>query len=560
LEFGVTPTVNATDGGTYCFRLTNIGSALNAYTVYPAITLGGITNTAPSFTVEPSDNGSASTSPTNYGTDVIFMATANDVESDSYYLAICKTAAITAGNNAPPTCTGGSWCVSNLASSTVENSCSYTTADAGENLAWYAYVCDKYAGFGIAKCSAASQGEGGSVNDSPFNINHRPTFTSVVTANNPQAPGGTFNITTVSSDTDVYNGNDTLYFYVCKTNSATFGGCTAGAGDTVCSTAATSSPNAKCSFTDTAPTPSGNTTYYAFLFDNHGLAASANSRSSLYTISNVAPVLGNLLLNNGADIYLNIKGMADKPIDAFEASVVDQNGCQTGLVSATAVVYMSGAVNGENCTANNNDCYQITTANCVKSGCTDNDDPDAIYTCSTALKYFANPTDNQTNNPYSTDKWLSRLQVYDGVNYSATTSPGVELITSYALDVPETYIDFGSEMFAGTNTGSRNATTTVDNAGNCPIDTRISGTDMGGTPTGLIIVNNIEWKNLIFSYGGGTDLTVAGQNAQLYVPKPTATTGQSKNMYWGLGVPYGADASIYYGNNTFQVLYNETGW
>lgn len=561
IEYAIKATDAAITAGTYCFRVTNNGTALNYYDLFAPITLAGNVNTAPSFVSGYPIDDSASTSPTNYGSAVTFVAQANDSEGDDYYLAVCQTNSITAGSDGPPTCNGGSWCISNLASSTAEATCDYIAATSSESLSWYAFVCDKYPGFAVAKCSSGSQGGGNVVTNSPFAVNHAPVFTSVSTTDNNKDPGGYFTISTVSSDNDSNGSNDTLNLYVCRTNSATDAGCTGGAADTVCYATATSSPNAKCYYQDTAPTPAGNNTYYAFVFDNHGLGATANSRTSTYTINNVSPSLGLLVLNGGANIRVNLKDAGDKAVSTINTSVTDYNGC-TNLVSATAIIYMSNATNGYNCSANNNDCYQITTTNCIQTECDSVDDPTATYTCTANLKYYAAPTDNSTNNPNVSHNWLSRLQVFDGLNYGATSSTGVELLTNTALDVTEVLIDFGSDMFAGENSGANNATTTVYNAGNSPIDTNLSGTDMAGVPSGILDVGNIKWSfNQYFNYNfTGQTLTIAGQNADTETPKATTTTEVYDKVYWGVGIPFAADASTYTGQNVFEVIIDSDNW
>jgi len=562
IEYVIRATDNANTAGTYCFRVTDDGTDLDDYDIFPVLTLSGNTNNAPYFTVNPSDNGSASTSPTNYGTNVSFTATAQDDDvGDDYYLAICKTNAITAGNNAPPSCTAGDWCISNLASSTNEASCDYSTADSGEELEWYAFACDKHAGFSIAKCSSVSQG-GSNSNASPFAINHPPVLTSITTDNDNQDPGSTFNISAVSLDNDSFGAVDTMDFYICRGTSAAYGiGCAGGASDTICSVLATTSSDISCSYDDIAPTPSGANNYHAFLFDGHGLAADNNYLDGSYTVNNVAPVLGSLVLNNGSDITLNLSGAPDTQIQIVNTSVVDQNGCDSGLVSAAATVYMSGASGGSSCTSNDSDCYQINIANCVKSDCVDDEDSTAVYTCTTDMKFFAVPTDDSTGNPWESHNWISYLNVYDGSNYVSTTSAGVELITNIALGVTENIIDFGSDLFVGENSGTNNATTTVVNFGNSPIDTSLSGTNMIGNPSGSINVDNMEWSLTEgFSWSSGSDLSISDTGVDISAPNPISEEVVMDKVYWGIGIPFGSDVSIYYGQNNFSVSLDNNDW
>ncbi|MBU0975258.1 hypothetical protein KJ918_00510, partial [Patescibacteria group bacterium] len=137
-----------------------------------ASNLGPVTNNSPSFTAGPVENpASTSTTPTDVGSDVTFEATGDDPEDDQYYLAVCTTNAVSAGDDVAPTCDVGTWCVSTATNDETQATCSYTAlvGDAESN-DWYAFVCDKVAGGGL--CSASSQGSGDS--GSPFKINHTP--------------------------------------------------------------------------------------------------------------------------------------------------------------------------------------------------------------------------------------------------------------------------------------------------------------------------------------------------------------------------------------------------
>jgi hypothetical protein len=559
IEYVIYATANADIGGSYCFRVSNAGNLLDTYSEYPVITVAGITNYAPSFSVYPIDNGSASTSPTDYGSTVTFDAQAGDVEGDDYYLAICKTNSISAGNDGPPTCGGaGEWCISDATASGTDATCDYTTAEAAESNTWYAYVCDKKVGFGTAKCSAYSQGQSTITNNSPFAINHQPVFTSVVTSNDNQDPGSTFRISASVTESDTFGGTDSVRFWVCDTNSANYDGC---GGTAICSVSATTSPNPYCTFTDTAPTAPGDYDYYAFVFDSHELGASANSRVNTYTINNTVPTLGTLVLNNNQKITLNMRGAGDTDVSTVNANIYDPNGCSS-LVSATAVIYMTN--NDSGCTQDNNDCYQIGVGGCGLSGCSGGVDMTATFTCTTSMKYYASPTDDSDNNPNETYQWLSYMQIYDGLTYISTTSDilaEVEVETSLALVVNESLIDFGDSFSVGDDTGTDNSTTTIVNSGNSPIDTNLSGTNMTGNPSGTITVDNIRWNLVNFDYSTeGTSLTAGGQIVDISTPKATTTNDVIDELYWGIGIPYGTDRSTFNGTNNFDVILDNDNW
>ena len=102
-----------------------------------------ISNTWPIITETPSDGDSDTTTPTNVGDNVTFTAIAEDANSDQYYLAICKTDAVSAGDNTAPTCTGGDWAISAATDSslapTVPPTYTVLIGDAETN-AWYTFA------------------------------------------------------------------------------------------------------------------------------------------------------------------------------------------------------------------------------------------------------------------------------------------------------------------------------------------------------------------------------------------------------------------------------------
>lgn len=137
-----------------------------------------ITNTAPTFTPVDVSDDSSSASPTDVGDTVTFTVTATDPNGDNYYLIICETDSVAAGNATYPTCPGGDL-IDGTPSSTTSGSQATETyvAQAGdpESNPWYAFVCDGN-GTGTAdQCSSSSQGTGGV---SPFNVNHAATYTA----------------------------------------------------------------------------------------------------------------------------------------------------------------------------------------------------------------------------------------------------------------------------------------------------------------------------------------------------------------------------------------------
>ena len=517
-----------------------------------------VKNAPPAFTVSTEESPiSSSTSPVNVGGSISFLATADDVENNSYYLVVCSTNAVTASTTGgEPTCPGTRFCVSGLTGDTSQATCVYdNVADPGaESQVWYSFVCDNHSS--EAECSTSNQGSGDS--GSPYYVNHAPVLTSASTTDNFKDPGGIFTVTAYVTDSDTQGGVDDLTLDVCGTASwATSTGCAV----PMC-TGTSTTPDITCQFTDTAPTPHGNYTYYAYVKDWHEMPASGNYQSATYDINNVAPTVSNVILNVGNNITLNIKGAAAKTVWATSTSVTDNNGCDD-IVDGTSTIYMSNAVGAQNCAINDNDCYQALAATCYISDCGAQPDSIATMACSVDLAFHAIPTDAATGNTYAPYNWLAAINAYDqDYTSSAISTSTVEVVAAAALGVTETTIPYGI-IVAGQNTGAYNATTTVVNFGNTPLDSDIDGTWMvnGGN---TINEDQQEFDLANFNYGTGT-FTLSSTTpitVDVVAARPTSGVDVSDQVFWGIAIPVGILSGDYTGTNTFTAALdpNGIGW
>jgi hypothetical protein len=525
-----------------------------------ATTTVEVENTPPYFTVDPNETPiSAAATPINMDSNITFNATAEDDEWHQYYLLVCDTNTASATNGGIPTCGGTEYCHSNLTAHNAPTSCTHaTTNEFSEVHAWYAFVCDNHAT--QAKCSGSSQGSGDS--GTPYYVNHPPLLYAVNTTEDYKMPGGVFRMTATSSDPDTQRV-DTLRLYICDTNGgATYaGGCSAG--NTLCTeSGSTTLPN--CLYTDTAPTDDMAYTYYAYVFDNFGMLATTSPVSNAYHIINIAPTVGAITLNGGANITPQIKASSSISVIVRSASVQDLNYC-TDLVSATATAYISDAVNSANCTADGNSCYQYASTSCAISDC--GAGASATFSCTTTIQHYMTPTDNSTANPKNAQSWFAALSVTDddgaqGIGYY-TTADGVEVVTVMGLEVTEGAIDYGI-LRAGTSTKGYNATTTVINYGNSPMNPNLSGTSMtriqGGGNT--INENNQKWSitNFYYTTGGTVLSSTTPARASINAPKPTSLADVSDEVYWGILVPAFTVAGNYAGQNLFTAILDQTNW
>ncbi len=504
-------------------------------------------NNAPTISSGPAENpASTSSSPTNVGSPVTFYATGTDPDSDQYYLAICKAAGITAGNNATPTCTSGAWCYSAPVNSGTQSTCATTTLAAwSESNAWFGYVCDKNAS---GLCSAASQGTGDS--GSPFNVNHAPyDFYSASDYPDPLNPGATLTIDVNTSDADP--DGDNLKMYICTTQAATASGCSVSEWCNVadCTTACS------CQYVVAIPSE-GQKNYYVYVFDQHNLGASNNGLLGAFTVNNVVPTISNITINGGAAIDVSTGGegtAGNKNVD-ITADITDNNGC-ADVSSVTAKAYPSG-LGAAGCTAqDNNNCY--FNISCAGGACSGN--ITKTYTCTANFKYHADPTD--AGSPRATQTWKTTITASDeGAAQNGEISAGasVALNSFPALDVTAA-INYGSLAtgeIASTTALAQSAT--VSATGNTGLDVNLSGTNMtsGGNS---ILVSRQRYATSAVQYQNGIALTSNATQFEINLKKTTTTaTLSSTTTFWGLQIPTGLPAGEYSGTNTFGAVTGES--
>ena len=525
-----------------------------------SVTVG---NSAPTFTGGVyEDPASTATNPTAIGATITFRATATDANGENYYLIVCSSNSVTPGTGgSAPTCGDTKYCgTTSPTTSGSASSCSYTTksTDAWSN-PWYAFACDTNA---TSACSPASQGTGSDGSESPFYVNHPPTFTSV-SNNSPVNPGQSVTWTTqTTSDPDT---GSTVKLLVCKSNTTpTNGACSGGASGTWCSSSAVAS-NPSCSYSVPNPNPDGSNNAYAFVVDNFNLSSS--SKTSNFTVNNIAPVVSAVTFNGGNDI--NLAEGTTTPI-TVTATVTDNNGCGT-ISNVYAYAYRSGK-GYTNCDtleeANNNYCYPQISCNVVSTGntCSGPTDSSADYTCTINFQYYADSTAGTEGCiGYSSENWLSTVKAIDniGANHNLQVTTGVEMNRLVAFDIQPKYINYGTLYVGGKNDPLNQVLTTTAtgnvflnqehkgipkmctnyNATTNPLCATVSGTQIDVTKQKYALATGT-------SYSSGISLTTSAVEVQLKVPKVTTGTPTSKSTWWGIEIPPNTLPGTYKGMNT----------
>jgi hypothetical protein len=176
--------------------------------------------------------------------------------------------------------------------------------------------------------------------------------------------------------------------------------------------------------------------------------------------------------------------------------------------------------------------------------------------CTADFYYHADPTDVGSL-LYAGETWRALLRVVDGSGLIATaTAPSIDLMTLRALDVGST-INYGS-VAANSDTGSSNATTTVQNIGNDMIDVSIVGTNLTDGVSSIIPVTQQRFATSTFTYGSCvfcTALSASSTNYEVDLTKPTTTVSTIvDDLFWGIAIPFGVAGTAHQGINTFYAI------
>jgi hypothetical protein len=267
-------------------------------------------------------------------------------------------------------------------------------------------------------------------------------------------------------------------------------------------------------------------------------------------VGNIAPTITNVAVNGGSDIALT---EGTTTLIQTTATVSDPNGF-TDISTTTGKLYRSGV--GEACSQNDNSCYQQTSSTCSLSSCSGTS---CTATCSYRVWFHADPTDSGT--PWESENWLSWMKTVDGSNASATatSSPGVEMLTLLALSVTPN-INYGT-LSVGSTTDPLSPSTTVSSTGNASMDVTLYGVNMtsGGNS---ITVGNQRYATSATAFSSGLALLASpGALLELNLPKTIATSSRaSSTLFWGIQIPNLTVSGNYTGANSFIGTVNSLPW
>lgn len=264
------------------------------------------------------------------------------------------------------------------------------------------------------------------------------------------------------------------------------------------------------------------------------------------------PILGTPFLNEGLDISL-LPGTTTRVYAT--TTVTDLNG-YTDITSATTTFFRSGV--GAACTPDNNSCYVSSVADntCSFVNCSGNV---CEVSCYADIFFHADSTTGSST-PYEGEEWLGFMEVEDAsAGYDFDTTPGVEMNMLRAIDVAGV-INYGA-LAVNQDTGSYNASTSIENLGNVEVDIEVQGTDLTDGAASVIPADAQKFSTTTFTYsacGATCELLSSTSPVALDVEltKPTAETPPvADDVFWGIALPAsGVNSVPHQGINVFTPI------
>ncbi len=586
-----------------CIFILNIGEShiKQAEATSTASTTVTVLNTPPVWTATTTEViESSTTTPTNAGDTVSWTAVGTDSNSEDYWLLICDTSATpsTTSGGAPYCSSGVQWARSGTTTSGTSAVAATTTLDAwNESNVWFAWICDGNAG--NPRCNTTYTQGTNATNSSPFEVNHRPTFT-VFTDPVSGNPGQAVTFYSSSTDPDINGPDDQVFLTVCSVAGfdTTTNTCNGFGAQTLATSTVYVDDDASASYTIIIPAQDQNYNVYPYIIDSHGFEATGGEQgqSAILTVNNVAPTVGaaTISLAQATTTHIVLTAEAGQTTGfTLSFTTSDNNSCDSVIGAPVGdeidnfdlALYRSG-ITASGCLAtstfNANNCYPSGVAPtawnlvCTASttSCSGSQDTDMVWNCTFPMWYIADATDATAF--YSGQNWLAQVRARDddtlyGPYAESTGDIDVTSFLAFALNTPQ--IPYGS-LEPGQKNTFLTATTTVAATGNVGVDKDVTGSSMCtgfsiASPCLPSATSTIPESEQVFATSsvtydsaealGNTLSSTTPKQIEINVPKSTATSSQAtRDAFWGIRVPGTISyAGAYNGQNIFTAIMSE---
>jgi hypothetical protein len=298
-------------------------------------------------------------------------------------------------------------------------------------------------------------------------------------------------------------------------------------------------------------------------------AETTQNATTTANIVNTAPTVETVSIAdgaNGASQYNDSTGITLVPGTTktvhINGVVRDANG-YADINDVTMTFYRSSVANAQTCTADNNNCYRVTT--CTLGGGS-GADLTQTYDCSIDLSYYTDASGSGTR--YPSDHWAVYVKVTDkepttGISNDQNTGNYVgqtNINRLLALTIPAAidYSSGGNFGLGATTTNANNQEMTITQQGNDEADVQVSGTTMACDNIGSILVGQQKWALTDVGYSNGSTTALTGSlvNTILDVHHQDldGSSNTSKVLYWNIGIPSTGVKGLCTGTNTITAI------
>src|SRR3989344_1758413 len=234
----------------------------------------------------------------------------------------------------------------------------------------------------------------------------------------------------------------------------------------------------------------------------------------------------------------------------INGTINDANG-EADIASSTLNLVFHKTTATNTCTADQNDCYRITTCT---TDYTQGSDTEIAYNCEVPIQYFIDATDEASI--YPEDNWSAYVEVEDFATAQGTLSATIEVNSLLALNLPDG-IDYGTRSLGEQSSSTTNTQTTITQRGNTKADVQVSGDTMDCDALGALPVTAQSYALTDVGYTDASAIALSGTPtaAERNIDLRTDESNElSADLYWNIAVPASGVKGACVGSNTIAIV------
>jgi len=235
-------------------------------------------------------------------------------------------------------------------------------------------------------------------------------------------------------------------------------------------------------------------------------------------------------------------------------TIHDDNG-EADIASSTLNLVFHKTTATNTCTADQNDCYRITTCT---TDYTQGSDTEIAYNCEVPIQYFIDATDEASI--YPEDNWSAYVEVQDLAEAQGTLTATIEVNSLLALNLPDG-IDYGTRSLGEQSSSTTNVQTTITQRGNTKADVQVSGDTMDCDALGSLPVTAQRYALTDVGYtdAAATALSGTPTAAERNIDLRTDESNElAADLYWNIAIPASGVKGACVGSNTIAIVAQST--